>query len=370
MSLLKVAPAEDGNPIPSRKRKTVSQELEIDVQAPEPPSKKASRKAKRAKSVPKSDATNAVERFGNEGGPEESASNGRSPYGIWIGNLSFSTTKQELQSFMSSDEEHPIAEVEITRIHLPLSTAGNGSRSQNKGFAYVDFSTPQAQQNALQLSEKLLTGRRVLIKSSRDFEGRPEKSQINGLGSKYAPSKRVFVGNLDFDVTKEGLDSHFEICGPIANVQMATFEDSGKCKGYAWIDFEDISSAAAAVRGWVESSTTNEASEQTQMPKRRFWVNKIKGRRLRAELAEDKTTRYNKRFGKNVRNAAEVGNGEEAPGSIETSSDAHAVKPEASRPPSTGKGDDLQRSSRYDKATLTKLAGAIVGAQGKKTSFE
>ena len=271
---------------------------------------------------------------------------------------------------MSSDEEHPVAENEITRIHLPLSTNSNGPRTQNKGFAYVDFSTPQAHQNALQLSEKLLTGRRVLIKGSRDFEGRPRESQSNGTDSKTAPVKRVFVGNLDFDTTKKDLESHFEVCGPIVNMQIATFEDSGKCKGYAWIDFEDITSAAAAVRGWVESTITNKASEQTKTVKRRFWVNKIKGRKLRAEFAEDKTTRYNKRFGKNAQKASEMGNGEESSGSIETGSDAQALKPEVTRLSSTTKGDYRRRSRMYDKATLTKIKGAIVGAQGKKTTFE
>jgi RNA recognition motif-containing protein len=370
MSRLKAVGVEDGALMSIRKRKAVSQDLEIDVDAPEPHSKKAARKAKRAKSVSEPNATNAEEESGDYDRAEDSAINGRSPYGIWIGNLSFSTTKQELQTFVSSDKEYPIAEAEITRIHLPLSSAGNRSRPQNKGFAYVDFSTPQAQRNALQLSEKLLTGRRVLIKSSRDFEGRPEKSQSNGMGSGAAPSKRVFIGNLDFDMTKEGLESHFEACGPIANTQIATFEDSGKCKGYAWIDFEDIASAAAVVRGWVESVTANEAPEQTKIPKRRFWVNKIKGRKLRAEFAEDKTTRYNKRFGKHAHSAADAGDGEQGSGSAQKNGEAQALQPERSMPSATEKISSRGRSGRYDKATLTRLTGAIVGAEGKKTTFE
>jgi RNA recognition motif-containing protein len=213
-------------------------------------------------------------------------------------------------------------------------------------------------------------GRRVLIKSSRDFEGRPEKSQSTGIGSKMAPSKRVFLGNLDFDVTKEDLESHFEVCGPIAKVQIATFEDSGKCKGYAWIDFEDIAAAAAAVRGWVESAAANKASGRTKKPKRRVWVNKIRGRKLRAEFAEDKTTRYNKRFGKNMRNAVDEKSREQAPGLIETSNDSHALQPDAKGPSSFGKGNNRHRSARYDEQTVTKLTGAAVGGQGKKTTFE
>ena len=365
-------PAATGDEIStfSRKRKAVSQEIQIDVDAPEPPSKKANRKAKRSKSVTEANVTSAEQESGIHARGKETANHGRSSYGIWIGNLSFSTTKQELQAFMSGNDEHPVAEAEITRIHLPLSTAQKGPRSQNKGFAYVDFSTPQAEQKALQLSEKLLTGRRVLIKSSRDFEGRPEKSQTNEMESKRAPSKRVFVGNLDFDVIKADLESHFETCGPIVNVQIATFEDSGKCKGYAWIDFEEVTAAAAAVRGWVEAVATDQTSEQISRPKRRFWVNKIKGRRLRAEFAEDKTTRYNKRFGKDARNAASIGSGEETPGSIETSSEGLTIQSDVKRQLTIGNRENRPRSGRYDEATLSKLTGAIVSAQGKKTMFE
>jgi RNA recognition motif-containing protein len=370
MSRLNAAFAGDEAPISSRKRKPLSQDLEIDVDAPEPPSRKAARKAKRANLEPELSTTHGEERSGDSYRAKDSESNGRSPYGIWIGNLSFSTTKQELQTFISSDEEHPVAEVEITRIHLPLSTTGDRSRPQNKGFAYVDFSTLQAQQNALHLSEKLLTGRRVLVKSSTDFEGRPEKSGSNGAANGTAPSKRVFVGNLDFDMTKEDLESHFKGCGPITSIQIATFEDTGKCKGYAWIDFEDVASAAAAVRGWVESVTVDEAAKQTKAPKRRLWVNKIRGRKLRAEFAEDKTTRYNKRFGKHARSAADVGGGKEAPDSGQTSGGTQSARPERSRSSTTGTVGKHGRSSRYDKQTVTKLTGAIVSAQGKKTTFE
>ena len=370
MSRLKTALVGDKTQISRTKRKPPSQDLEVDVDAPAPPSRKAARKAKRARLESEPNATHGEKRSDDYHRPKDPASSGRSPYGIWVGNLSFSTTKQELQTFISSDARYPVAEAEITRIHLPVSTTNDRSRPQNKGFAYVDFSRHQAQQNALQLSEKLLSGRRVLIKSSRDFEGRPEKSRTNGTDSGIAPNKRVFVGNLDFDMTKEDLESHFKDCGPIASIQIATFEDTGKCKGYAWIDFEDIASAAAAVRGWIESATASDAVEQTKAPKRRLWVNKIGGRKVRAEFAEDKTTRYNKRFCKHGCSPADAEGGNEAPDSGQASGGTQSLRPDHSRPSTTGSVGKPGRSSRYDKQTLRRLTGAIVGAQGEKTTFE
>lgn len=132
------------------------------------------------------------------------------------------------------------------------------------------------------------------------------------------------------------------------NVHVATFEDSGKCKGYAWAEFEELSAAEAAVRGWADfyedddddddddqaaaereveeirkALSANEddnysnaeddqeaekkhyqalkplAKTKIKKPKkpRKWWVNKLKGRPLRIEFAEGKEVRYKKRYG-------------------------------------------------------------------------
>lgn len=170
--------------------------------------------------------------------------------------------------------------------------------------------------HALSLSESLLTGRRVLIKDSRSFEGRPAKPKEEQdtliPSSTKPPSKRIFIGNLSYDATKEGIKEHFSKCGEVLDVHIATFEDSGKCKGYGWVEFDTIEAGQAAVRGWVDfyqnqdqdndqelSSQEEEQSKPKRKPKaRKWWVNKFQGRPLRMEFAEAKEVRYKKRFGK------------------------------------------------------------------------
>ena len=354
----------------AKKRKAEVEDLEIDLDAPEPASKKALRKAKRAKSGLESRNAEADSKIE---APVQTGQNvHRSPFSIWIGNLPFSLTKPELQEFLTADAAYPIGEDEISRINLPANPPRSNSRPQNKGFAYVDFSTAESQQCALQLSEKLLAGRRVLIKSANNFEGRPDKFEVTDQGAKGTPSKRVFVGNLSFDLTTEGLENHFAVCGPIGNVHLATFEDSGKCKGYGWIDFEQSSSAAAAVRGWVE--ITNKISSS----KRRVWVNKIEGRKLRMEFAEDKTTRYNKRFGSRLQKTNEhvVEAGELShPEIADQRRDLANEQPKAysalrAKPTSAEQGGKEIQDSRYAASTVVKLTGAIIAGQGTKTKFE
>lgn len=356
-------------------------ELEIDVNAPEPASKKALRKAKKKKTDAPSAADETVVATNDSKDNPEPTVNKRSDYGLWIGNLAFSTTKDDLRRFFTSNCS--FTDTTITRIHLPKGAEKFG-RTQNKGFAYVDFSTEKALEEALGLSEQLLTGRRVLIKNAKSFEGRPEKSQDQDVSAKtgHPPSHRIFVGNLSFDVTKEALEEHFSRCGTLSNVHMATFQDTGKCKGYAWVEFEEIAAAEAAVKGFImvgedneeessdgTSSSESEDGEKKQRKKhkkqwkprqRKVWVNQLLGRRMRMEFAEDATTRYNKRFGKGSEDRKK-----DQPAitdaDVEPSEDNHRTK--------KFKQQSVDES-RYSKETVQRLSGAIVEPQGKKTTFD
>ena len=396
------------SPLPSSKKRkrqdAITEELEVDITAPEPLSKKALRKAKKAKQAPiepptKVDAKIQFSGSDNER-PEASQPAKRSEYGIWIGNLPWSASKSDLRTFLTSDTN--IAEASITRIHMPppkesAATSRSFVKPQNKGFAYVDFTTQEALKEALALSESLLTGRRVLIKDSRSFEGRPEKAnedQDAAVKSGKPPSKRVFVGNLDYDTTKEDIQEHFSRCGDVLNVHLATFEDSGKCKGYGWVEFDTVEAGQAAVRGWVEieqkakdGDSEDEEQDTKANPKtkkkpkgRKWWVNKLNGRPLRMEFAEAKEVRYKKRFGKKPTTEQEAS----------ASSDAKVTGVEAtvalpsSEEPSKGsvprgtkpRFNELRKSRKVDARNIRpgaalsaapRLQASIVPSQGKKT---
>ncbi|KAL2823510.1 hypothetical protein BDW59DRAFT_148707 [Aspergillus cavernicola] len=370
-----------------KKRKLLdAPEIEIDVSAPEPPSKKALRKSKKkghdtdlkaADELSKPSADLTTE---NPTDPQ-ATSQKRSDYGIWIGNLGFSVTKDDLRQFFTTNCS--FTDTTVTRIHLPKSPEKHG-KAQNKGYAYVDFSTPKALKEALELSEQLLTGRRVLIKEAKNFQGRPEKSQDGGkdgasvAASGRPPSKRLFVGNLGFDTTKEIIEEHFSKCGTVANVHLATFQDTGKCKGYAWVEFEDLPAAEAAVKGFKmvteddedEGEPEPEAGKRSKKPRqRKVWVNQLLGRRMRIEFAEDATTRYNKRFGKNGEgNKRDTASNKAEPGDFEEDTAGEKEKPQHNQ--ARKSKHTKPEYSRYDQSTVHKLSGAMIEAQGKKTTFD
>ncbi|KAL2000754.1 hypothetical protein VTN02DRAFT_2672 [Thermoascus thermophilus] len=380
------------------------EEIEIDVSAPEPPSKKALRKAKKKqKAVEEKKETSAEPQTQTSDSQSKPAKKKkRSDYGIWIGNLPFSATKADLRKFLTS--KCSFGDSTITRVHLPTGPGKDG-KAQNKGFAYIDLADSKAVQEAVGLSEQLLSGRPVLIKDAKNFDGRPEKHQEGEASNTAAtagkpPSRRIFIGNLGFDATKELLEEHFSRCGAIANVHVATFEDSGKCKGYAWVEFEEQEAAEAAVKGFVmvkedeeedeqeEDSSDDESSgsdyedrgpSKAKQPKlKRVWVNRFLGRKLRMEFAEDPATRYKKRFGKEGKGKNNSSQEEavveaepsEVNGGVDGDTGAQNARATKEKGFKKGKKKETESLSRYSKETVQRLTGAIVESQGKKTTFD
>lgn len=298
-------------------------------------------------------------------------------------------------------EKASIEDTSITRLHMPAPSQATVAASQqrvklqNKGFAYVDFATRKDLEAAILLSEKLLSGRRVLIKDAKSFEGRPESKKE----AVTAASKRIFVGNLAFDTTEDDLREHFGRCGEVLSVFVATFEDSGKCKGYGWVTFEDLASATNAVRGWIElkdeesengDSDHDDKEAQRQRKKRKlrkWWVNRLKGRGLRMEFAEDQASRYKKRFGKNKESNNNAVDGwdamEDSSGAAEatTSTDAHATESQSTakvasdRKPKAQTDFDKKVDSQNAEpgaapAGPPRMTGAIIASAGKKIIFD
>jgi RNA recognition motif-containing protein len=375
------------SPPSSRKRKLDDEAaIEIDLSAPEPPSKKALRKAKK-KAIDQPSQSPAPAKPKDDSQPTESqptATPKRTGFGVWVGNLAFSTTRDDLRTFLTT--RGALSKDEITRIHLPDDPSRRKGTHRNRGFAYIDFISKEVEQKVIGLSEQELNGRKVLIKSASSFEGRPESKQAeSGKKAGNPPAKKIFVGNLAFDATKEMLEEHFGRCGVVNGVHVATFEDSGKCKGYAWVEFDDIESAEAAVRGWLkvadeeseeessENSDEEEAEDKpTKKPKlKKVWVNRLMGRPLRMEFAEDSTTRYQKRFGKDAKKPdGGQADGEVHP--IEEISQKDTKSKHRSTDRSSGRktSKPVQSHSRYSEDTVHRLSGSIVPAQGKKVTFD
>jgi small subunit ribosomal protein S18 len=59
--------------------------------------------------------------------------------------------------------------------------------------------------------------------------------------------EKLFVSNIDFDVTTEELQRMFEEVGPSVSVVIATDRESKRSKGFAFVEMQTVEDAAKAI---------------------------------------------------------------------------------------------------------------------------
>ncbi|ORZ15971.1 hypothetical protein BCR42DRAFT_353030 [Absidia repens] len=181
-----------------------------------------------------------AEKTGGDGSKKAKKEKPAEEHGVWVGNLAFATSQDGLRRYFEDCGE-------ITRIKCPK---GEGRQKQNKGFAYVMFKEQDSIEKAIAKSEEKLDGRPLLIKNAKSFErkdGLPKPTKTS-VKQKNPPCPTLFIGNLSFDTTKESLQEHFSWAGDIRQVRLGTFQDSGKCKGFGYVDYVTVESATKAIR--------------------------------------------------------------------------------------------------------------------------
>ncbi len=61
-------------------------------------------------------------------------------------------------------------------------------------------------------------------------------------------SKKLYVGNLSFSTTEDELRTVFEQHGTVASVNVITDRETGRARGFAFVEMDDASAADAAMR--------------------------------------------------------------------------------------------------------------------------
>jgi RNA recognition motif-containing protein len=59
---------------------------------------------------------------------------------------------------------------------------------------------------------------------------------------------RLFIGNLPYDVTEAELRAHFAAVGPLVSLALPTDRDTGKPRGFAFVEFRERADAEQAIR--------------------------------------------------------------------------------------------------------------------------
>ena len=81
-------------------------------------------------------------------------------------------------------------------------------------------------------------------------------------------TKKLYVGNLPFTITEAELRTLFEPYGSVDRVSVITDRETGRPRGFAFVEMGDVSSADSATRGLDGHSVggralrVNEASDR------------------------------------------------------------------------------------------------------------
>lgn len=59
---------------------------------------------------------------------------------------------------------------------------------------------------------------------------------------------RLFIGNLSYDVTEAELRAHFATVGPLSTLALPMDRDTGKPRGFAFVEFRERADAEEAIR--------------------------------------------------------------------------------------------------------------------------
>jgi cold-inducible RNA-binding protein len=77
--------------------------------------------------------------------------------------------------------------------------------------------------------------------------------------------KKLYVGNLSYDVTDDSLEAMFAEFGTVQSAQVIMDRETGRSKGFGFVEMGDDNAAQEAIRGLHESQqngrplTVNEA---------------------------------------------------------------------------------------------------------------
>eukprot|EP00563_Minutocellus_polymorphus_P005281 CAMPEP_0181042708 /NCGR_PEP_ID=MMETSP1070-20121207/12301_1 /TAXON_ID=265543 /ORGANISM="Minutocellus polymorphus, Strain NH13" /LENGTH=403 /DNA_ID=CAMNT_0023120953 /DNA_START=4 /DNA_END=1217 /DNA_ORIENTATION=+ len=137
----------------------------------------------------------------------------------YVGNLPYSATEAQIRELFE-------AYGTVKRIYMPTDK----ETGLGRGFAFVTLGSREEMLAATKaLDQSSFLGRRIYSNESVPKGGPLTSSKVNVVESK------LYVSNISFQTTKEGLRTHFGQWGTVLDVYIPVDRDTGNIKGFAFV---------------------------------------------------------------------------------------------------------------------------------------
>jgi len=180
---------------------------------------------------------------------------------LYIGNLSWSITTEDLSQILDT-QGVPAVSVEV------MMQRTNG---RSKGFAIADYATEESAGGAIAVLNNMeVDGRSMHVRFDRkkgSSEGQqrqqrepreraPRNNNRSGgdgaprglpAGATEGAGFRVFVSNLSWDTSWQGLKDHFASAGDVAFADVMTDKRTGRSKGFGIVAMSSAEGAESAI---------------------------------------------------------------------------------------------------------------------------
>ena len=151
---------------------------------------------------------------------------------VFVGNLSWETTWQQLKDHMRS-----VGNV----VHADVLKRRDGKSS---GAGIVEYESFREAKRAIrELNDTEIDGRNILVREDREGSDGAKRNSSRGGGS---DAKRVFVGNLSWDVSWQDLKDHMRKAGNVVHADVLKRRD-GKSSGAGIVEYENVRQAKRAI---------------------------------------------------------------------------------------------------------------------------
>jgi len=160
---------------------------------------------------------------------------GRSSTSVYVGNLSYETSWQDLKDHMRAAGNVDKADIIV------------GQYGRSKGCGTVTYQKAQEATRAIrELQNTMLNGRPIFVREDRE-QGGNSRGYKNGGGSSGAGRNcQLFVSNLSFETSWKDLKEHFRQCGEVERAKVMAYPD-GRSKGFGTVRYFNSKDAQDAI---------------------------------------------------------------------------------------------------------------------------